>query len=199
MNLYDAAAERLDADGWIVGRKTMEHYVASDRPALADRALYRSDLIGARSDRQIGICFDRYGKLRPESDEIEGDHLVLVLSDRVAQSHVDALAALGISIFFAGPEGDEIAQVIQRIAQAFGARRLLLEGGGELNGAFLVAGMIDEASTLVFPVVDGQQGVPAIYDRHGRTMAQKLALIGVEQMQDGAVWLRHRVIKADRQ
>jgi riboflavin biosynthesis pyrimidine reductase len=193
LNLYDGAAGRLDADGWIVGRKTMEHYLVSGAPCAGPDAGPRPDAIADRKGRNIGICFDRQGRLRPEEGDIDGDHLVLVVSERVAQEHTEDLAARGVSVFFAGPEGDDVAGVLKRIQAAFGVQRLLLEGGGRLNGAFLAAGLIDETSTLVMPVIDGQSGVPAIYDHRAGTTAQRMDLISTEIFEDGTVWLRHRV------
>lgn len=193
MDLYDSAAGRLDADGWIVGRKTMEHYLVSGAPSAGHDAGPRPDAIADRKGRDIGICFDRQGRLRPEEGEIEGDHLVLVLSERVAQEHTEDLAARGVSVFFAGPVGDDVAGVLTRIQAAFGVQRVLLEGGGRLNGAFLAAGLIDETSTLVMPVIDGQSGVPAIFDHKAGTTAQRMDLISTEIFEDGTVWLRHRV------
>ena len=37
-------------------------------------------------------------------------------------------------------------------------KRLLLEGGGGTNGAFLRAGLIDELSLILCPAVDGAKG-----------------------------------------
>ncbi|MCW2308907.1 dihydrofolate reductase family protein [Rhodobium gokarnense] len=195
-SLYDSVADRFGADGWIVGRKTMEHYLATGPCSTVPEAQPRADVVADAAGRDIGICFDRQGRLRPETGEVDGDHLVLVLSERVSKEHADDLAARGVSVFFAGPDGDDIAGVLPRIAEAFGARRLLLEGGGQLNGAFLAADLIDETSTLILPVIDGKSDVPAIYDNHDDARALHLDLISVKDLDDGTVWLRHSVKRA---
>ncbi|MBS1857447.1 MAG: dihydrofolate reductase family protein [Acidobacteria bacterium] len=46
----------------------------------------------------------------------------------------------------------------------FGVRRLLLEGGGHINGAFLEAGLLDEVGLLIAPEIDGRHDVPAVFD-----------------------------------
>jgi len=43
-------------------------------------------------------------------------------------------------------------------------KRLLLEGGGGSNGAFLRAGLIDEISLAICPAVDGAKGAPSSLD-----------------------------------
>lgn len=190
--VYDPVAERLGGDGWIAGRHTMAHYLPHAAPALGAAPLSRADRIADRRGRKLGIAFDRAGRLRPVSGDLGSDHLVLVLSERVSEAHVEAMAAQGVSVVFSGPEGDDIAGALQRIGRAFGVGRLLLEGGGELNGAFLAAGLIDETSTLICPLIDGQAGAPAIYDHRGPVAAQALELLSMETLEGGIVWMRHR-------
>ncbi|MFD2175046.1 dihydrofolate reductase family protein [Rhodobacter lacus] len=191
--VYDPVAARLEADGWIAGRCTMEHYLPVGTPALEPVARPQADRIEDRAGRKLGIAFDRTGRLHPESGDLGGDHLVLVVSERVSPAHVDALVARGVSVVFSGPEGNDIAGALARIGAAFGVSRLLLEGGGEINGAFLAAGVIDETSTLLYPVIDGLAGQAAIYDHRAELPAQALELLSVEALEDGIVWLRHRV------
>ncbi|TLP44219.1 riboflavin deaminase [Cohaesibacter sp. CAU 1516] len=197
IDLYEEVAEKYKADGWIVGRKTMEAYLPTGPAALAPQPAASSatltSYIGQRGNRPLCVCFDRTGVLRPQSDEVDGSHLVLVLSTGVSQDHVTALAAKGITVLFAGADGDDIAAALQSLAYAFGKQCLLLEGGGILNGAFLAKGLIDETSTLIVPYLDGQSGIPTIYDHQKETQGQLVELVGVERLDHGVVWLRHHV------
>lgn len=195
---YEEAAGRLDSDGWIVGRRTMEEYVPSGAPQISTDPVPRNDLAAGGSGRQVAICFDRSGRLRPETGDLDGDHLVIVLSERVSNDHARELHARGVSVFFAGPEGTDLSGALARISETFGCRRLLLEGGGTINGAFLAAGMIDETSTLIFPVIDGQHGIPAIYEHSGPFHPRRLDLISSRTFDNGTVWIRHRVIRGQQ-
>ena len=51
--------------------------------------------------------------------------------------------------------------------RCFGVKKLLLEGGGKINGAFLKHELIDEFSTLIYPAVDGVAGTQSIVDYDG--------------------------------
>ena len=42
--------------------------------------------------------------------------------------------------------------------------RVLAEGGGHINGAFLEADLVDEVSLLVVPGIDGRHDIPAVFD-----------------------------------
>lgn len=193
LEVYDSSAARLDAGGWIVGRETMQHYVTAGEPSFGKAGGPRTDIVVQGSTCPIAVCFDRKGRLQPEAGEIDGDHLVLVVSEGVSFEHVEKLVARGVSVFFAGPNGEDIAGALDRIGSAFGADRLLLEGGGRINGAFLAAGLVDETSTLVFPIVDGKHGIPAIFDHSETGPATALTLLSTETLAGGTVWLRHRI------
>lgn len=199
MTVYDRAAEQLDADGWIVGRQTMADYIPSGKAAAKQASQQaprsREDRICGKPGTQIAICFDRQGCLRPEKGEMEGDHLVLALPECVSDAHVDDLVARGVSVVFAGPDGGDLSGALTRIGAAFGAERLLLEGGGRINGVFLAADLIDETSTLVLPVIDGLQGSPAIYGQTAEDPARRLELMSSETLEDGTVWMRHRMVR----
>ncbi|AJY46262.1 dihydrofolate reductase family protein [Martelella endophytica] len=193
MEIYESVAARLGADGWIIGRNTMQHFLKSGAPRSGRRVQGRYDRLGEKGDGQLAICFDREGRLRPETGDVDGDHLVVVVSEAVTEACVEELNGVGASVFFCDDSHDAIADVLARIAAAFGIRRLLLEGGGIINGGLLSAGVIDEASTIISPVIDGKSGIPSIYDRHDDASAKRLDLISTESLADGYVWLRHQV------
>jgi riboflavin biosynthesis pyrimidine reductase len=51
---------------------------------------------------------------------------------------------------------------LEILNRELGLERLLLEGGGGSNGAFLRAGLIDEISLAICPAIDGAKGAPSI-------------------------------------
>jgi riboflavin biosynthesis pyrimidine reductase len=80
-------------------------------------------------------------------------------------------------------------------------KRLLLEGGGITNGAFLRAGLVDEVSLLVCPFVDGAPGAPCLFDAvreedGQRVSIQRIERVSSEAIEGGAVWLRYRIQNA---
>lgn len=89
--------------------------------------------------------------------------------------------------------------VLGKLRSLLGIRRLLLEGGGKINGSFLAAGVVDELSTLVAPVADGGVGTPTLFDaREGPGPARLLKLLSVERRHGDLLWLRYRVLPGPR-
>ena len=75
-------------------------------------------------------------------------------------------------------------------------KRLLLQGGGVTNGAFLRAGLVDEISMIIFPTVDGAKGAPSVFDSSeddaGKLAPVRSIMLESHQILEGeAVWLRY--------
>ena len=59
----------------------------------------------------------------------------------------------------------------------------------------LRAGLVDEVSVLVAPVVDGRTGTAALFDVEGANVApRRLKLQSVEQRADDVLWMRYKVL-----
>jgi 2,5-diamino-6-(ribosylamino)-4(3H)-pyrimidinone 5'-phosphate reductase len=93
---------------------------------------------------------------------------------------------------FGGKHSVDLPRVLGKLRARFGIRKLLLEGGGKINGSFLAAGVIDELSILVAPVADGRVGTPSLFDAPEND-AQRLELLSVERRRGGLVWLRYKL------
>lgn len=196
---YEVVAGRFKADGWIVGRKTMAE-MAKGRQRTIDKppAIPREHYVADRNGRNLAITIDPSGRVHYGQDNIGGDHVVAVLGEQVSDGYLAELREDGVSYIFAGPKGDDLAGAMGQLADVFGVKKLLLEGGGRINGAFLKHRLIDEFSTLIFPAVDGLAGTPSIVDYDGAEggcpgAGQALRLIGSEILEGGMVWLRHAV------
>ena len=73
----------------------------------------------------------------------------------------------------------------------------MVQGGGAMNGSFLKAGLIDEISHLIVPVVDGGVGVQTFFDIPGRApkkAAAKLKVISHQMLSGGVSWVKYKVL-----
>ncbi len=133
-----------------------------------------------------------------ERHDITGDHVVMILTEAAPDAHLDALRRAGVSYLFGGAEHIDLALVLEKLASTFGIRRLLVEGGGRINGSFLYAGLVDELSLLLAPAVDGLMGAPALFDHEGAAddataKSLKLTLKSHEAMDGGVLWMMYDV------
>ena len=158
-------------------------------------------MIGERQGRKLAVAIDPSGRVHYGKDNVGGDHVVAVLGERVSDAYLAELREDGVSYIFAGAKGDDLSWAMEQLASRFGASKLLLEGGGRINGAFLKHRLIDEFSTLIYPAVDGVAGSQSIVDYDGPEgdrpgAGQTLRLTHCETLEGGMIWLRHAVEKA---
>src|SRR5512140_3942230 len=193
---YERTAATFGADGWIIGRISMEPYAGRARlPAgPAGERVPRIDFVARSDATSVAIAIDTHGKLRWESGAIDDDHVVTVLTEQVPDRYLRFLRSRGVSYLFGGRSRIDLPRVLRKLRARLGIRKLLLEGGGKINGSFLAAGVIDELSILVAPVADGGIGTPSLFDaRMGPGPARRLELLSVERRPGDLVWIRYAV------
>ncbi len=196
---YEKVHDSFEADGWIVGRKTMSEMAkGAERNIAGAPKLPREAHIGKRDGRKLAVAIDPSGRAHYGKDNVGGDHVVAVLGEQVSDAYLAELREDGVSYIFAGATGDDLSHAMEQLASVFGAKKLLLEGGGGINGSFLKHKLIDEFSTLIFPAVDGVAGSQSIVDYAGPEgdrpgAGQSLRLMSCETLEGGMVWLRHKV------
>lgn len=193
---YERTAATFQADAWIIGRISMEPYAGKARiPARKRREpIAREDFVAAHDASSYAIAIDPSGKLRWTTSDIDGEHVITVLTESVPDNYLAFLQSKGVSYLFGGRSRIDLASVLQKLRARFGIQKLLLEGGGKINGSFLAANLINELSILVGPVADGSIGTPSLFDvEDGRAPARKLKLISMEKRAGDIVWLRYKV------
>jgi riboflavin biosynthesis pyrimidine reductase len=205
---YERVHGALKGDAWMCGRVTMQGYADSAEPLpgpVPDDGVPvpRADHVARRGAPGYAVALDARGRLDwGARNEIEGDHVVVVLTEAVPDHHLRALRAGGQSYLFAGAREVDFALAATKLRTLFGIERLLVEGGGHINGSMLRAGVIDELSLLLAPAVDGLTGTPAVFDFAGEdedTMGsrRRLDLTACERLPGGVVWLRYRITSVE--
>jgi 2,5-diamino-6-(ribosylamino)-4(3H)-pyrimidinone 5'-phosphate reductase len=196
---YEQVHGSYAADGWICGRVTMEPFAGGLRPEADvareyDGSAVREDFIAPGANESFAFAIDPSGRLAWQLNDIDGDHVVVILSHRVSDEYLTFLRERGVSYLLCGAHEVDLTLALEKIGERFPVCTLMLEGGGRINGAMLRAGLIGEVSLLVAPVADGRIGTPALFDVDGdQVIPQRLALVAVERRQGDILWLRYRV------
>jgi riboflavin biosynthesis pyrimidine reductase len=201
--LFERLHERLGGGSWLIGRVTGSEYAkAKAYPDRTDQTLPREPWFVRRDatapNSAWGIALDARGKIAWGRSDIGGDPIVAVLTERVSDAHLAGLRRDGVSYIFAGEEALDLGLALEILNRELGIERLLLEGGGGSNGAFLRAGLIDEISLAICPAIDGSKGAPSIFDSSDKDAGvaapiTSMTLASCEVLEGGAVWLRYRL------
>jgi riboflavin biosynthesis pyrimidine reductase len=196
--LFETTAASFGIGAWLVGTTTMDEF---DSPKFklprSKTKIPRRDYVANPKAKSFGIGADAKGVLRFRHHEVGGDHVVLLVTERVSNDYLAHLRAAGVSYLFCGKKAIELSLALQKLGRMFKLRKLMLQGGGKFNGAVLRAGLVDEISHLTVPVADGGTGVASMFDIPGQApaaAAAKLRLMSHRLMPGGVIWARYKVI-----
>jgi len=85
----------------------------------------------------------------------------------------------------------DLRELLVALKQRYGAKVVRVDSGGVLIGELLRAGLVDELSVVVYPVLSGATGKTLLAG--ALPSPTKVALISSEQLAEGIVWLRYSI------
>lgn len=140
------------------------------------------------------VVVDTKGSLLWRNDTGSAKPLVIITSKQVTKEYLAYLDENSISWIVCGEKNIDLSAAMKILYREFGVERMAVVGGGNVNGGFLDAGLLDEVSILLGPGIDGRKGMTATFD--GLPMNREpvlLKLTKVEAYENGAVWLHYQV------
>jgi len=196
--LYQSCHEKLEGDAWMVGRVTKaEMSKGNPHPPHEHEhdKVDRSRHFANREAANYAIAVDTSGKLHFTKNEIDGDHVVVLLGGDVPDSHLAELAGDGISYIVSTQPQFDLPAMLDTLNRELGIKRLLLEGGAGINGSFLAEGLVDEISLLITPALDGRAASQSFVEFGEEGLAGKVALSlkSCETLDHGVIYLRYTV------
>ena len=186
------------ADAFTCGRITMEesftHGYQPDLSEFANFNVQRDDYMADKDAGFFAVAFDRHGRLGWQTEKIIDDdsgydnaHIIDVLCEDVSDAYLAYLQSIGVSYVFAGKGELNLSLALDKLYCLFGIKKLLLEGGSIINGAFERENVINELSLVVAPIIAGTEGKPLFYESE----IQNYTLTETKLLPDSAVWLNY--------
>ncbi|CCQ34754.1 Riboflavin-specific deaminase protein [Halorhabdus tiamatea SARL4B] len=179
---------RADSDAVMVGVGT----VLADDPSLT---VDDPDRIAARrgrgkSPQPARVVADSRARTPPDARVLDDEaETYLLVGERTASEKVERLDRAGATVIATGQARVDLPAGLDAL-ESRGIDRLMVEGGGELIFSLFDAGLVDELSVFVGPMVIGGRDAPTLADGDGFLEEfPDLELIGVERM-DGGVLLQ---------
>lgn len=200
--VYYEINRNYKADAFACGRITMESsftdgwYPDLNACSPAPGWRWKMDFIPETLSGFYAVAFDPHGALGWKSNRIadpDGDpgydkaQIIEVLTHNIDPRYTGFLEEKGIAYIFAGETELNMELALMKLRRFFGIQVLLLEGGSILNGAFQRAGVIDELSLVVDPVVAEAVDKPLF-------MNATLETYNLRDVRnhDGILWLNYR-------
>jgi 2,5-diamino-6-(ribosylamino)-4(3H)-pyrimidinone 5'-phosphate reductase len=124
---------------------------------------------------------------------------VMALCSRATpKTYLDYLKERHIDHIIAGDDHVDMRSALEELSARYGAKTVLLDSGGTLNGILLRAGLVDEVSLLIHPCLVGGTTPGSFFRAPGMTVPEgevKLKLARVEKVKEDIVWLRYEVVR----
>jgi riboflavin biosynthesis pyrimidine reductase len=198
--IYEECHKSFKSEAWMVGRVTMEkNFTEGRKPNLSkpEKPIERSAFVADRNASSFAIAVDPKGKLGWDKNEIDGDHIIEVLTEAVSDGYLHYLQSNRISYIFGGKDAIDFNDALEQLHQLFGIKTLMLEGGGHINGSLLNVGLIDELSLLLLPLADGTPNTPTTFEVKDvkRNFATELKLKDVQQLENDVLWVKYVINK----
>ena len=117
---YEQVHAGYEPDGWLCGRVTMEPFAGRVRPAAEvarehSEGRPRDDFRASGDFDSFAFAVDPSGRLAWETNDISGDHVVAILSERVSDDYLAFLRDRGVSYLLAGARNLDFALALEKI------------------------------------------------------------------------------------
>jgi 2,5-diamino-6-(ribosylamino)-4(3H)-pyrimidinone 5'-phosphate reductase len=189
---FYALAARFQEEAILTGADTLLE--GSGLPEIDDVESPAEEEIGG--DGPLLVVVDSRGRLDVwhwlRRQQYWRDALAVV-SEATPAAARQRLSAKGVDTISTTGKRVDLRAALEQLSERFGVRTVRVDSGGALSGALLRAGLLDEVSVLVDPVLVG--GVTPRTFVRGPDPASfadvaQLRLAHLEALDDGTVWLR---------
>jgi len=158
---------RATADAVIAGARTVDSNPVNLGPGPAKYRRLR--LRYGLAEYNLRVIASGSGSINPESAIFKHrfSPIIVLTSERAATAKLKRLRAIADEVIMFGKREIDLFAALCWLRKKWQVKRLLCEGGGELNGALLKAGLVDELNLTICPKIFGGRTAPTIADGAG--------------------------------
>jgi 2,5-diamino-6-(ribosylamino)-4(3H)-pyrimidinone 5'-phosphate reductase len=203
LELYYSLAAHWNPDAVLFGSETVLAAVR-DNPALEvppeHEDIFRPPE-GGPDPRPLLVIADSRGRVRCWDAIRTWPYMRDVLafcSSSTPQDYLAYLAERKITAIVAGDDRIDMRNALAELNRQYGVSTVRVDSGGTLNSVLLQAGVVDEISVLIHPILAGGRAEPTIFDplKAGFPALQvPLMHLRTEVLGNGIVWARYTVTK----
>ena len=145
---------------------------------------------------KYSVSIDTHGTLMWPDWKIDEKPLICIVSEDAPVEYLKYLRKLGAFYIAVGKGHIDLQQAMEILNTEFGVKRVALVGGGNINGAFLDAGLIDEISMVYGPIIDARKGMAAAFDGlPAGTEPRLFVRKDLKAFDDGCIWIAYTPAK----
>ncbi len=192
---------RTTADAVMAGARTVDLAPATMGPGGAQYRRRRLQL--GLAEFNLRVIVSGSGTVNPAAAifQLRCSPIIILTTGRVRPRQLGVLRGLADEVKICGDEQLDFSFALQWLRQQWGVKRLLCEGGGEINGALVTAGLVDEIHVTLCPVILGGRTAPTLADGAGFAALADAAALELQSRRrvGDEMFLVYRVIAPARQ
>jgi riboflavin-specific deaminase-like protein len=115
------------------------------------------------------VIVSGHGSINPKA-EIFQHHfspIIILTSESTSEKKLRQLRSVADDVKAVGKEGVDFEAAFRWLREKWNVKRLLCEGGGEVNGAVFRAWLVDELHLTISPLIFGGRDAPTLADGPG--------------------------------
>lgn len=114
--------------------------------------------------------------------------IIILTTERISKTRLAKLCVVADEVKICGASEIDFPRALRWLRQKWNVKRLLCEGGGEVNGALFAAGLVDEIHMTRCEIILGGRNAPTLSDGTGvETLADapQFQLASMKRMETG--------------
>ena len=189
---------RATADAVMAGARTVDLNSVNLGPGPAKYR--RRRLRRGLAEFNLRVIVSRSGSVNPNAEVFRHrfSPIIILTTARASARSRGKLRKLGAEIEVCGAREINFTRALRWLRRRWGVKRLLCEGGGELNDALFRAGLVNELHLTVCPRTFGGHRAPTIADGFGVSRLAQATQLELQSARShgGEMFLVYRVLNA---
>jgi riboflavin-specific deaminase-like protein len=158
---------RATADAVMAGARTVDSASTTMGPGPAK--FRRRRLKRGLAEYNLRVIVSRSGSVNPCAEVFKHrfSPIIILTTCRAKANRLERLRALADEVKICGRQEINFRVALRWLHAKWDIKRLLCEGGGELNNALFRTGLVNELHLTICPKIFGGHNAPTIADGHG--------------------------------
>ena len=158
---------RATTDAVICGARTVE--ISKSILGTGGAKFRRRRLKNGLAGDNLRVIVSGSGSINPAADIFRNrfSPIIILTTARISRAKLKRLRALADEVKICGRTQINFRAALRWLRTKWKVKRLLCEGGGELNDALFRAGLVDEINLTICPKIFGGRTAPTIAEASG--------------------------------
>jgi riboflavin-specific deaminase-like protein len=158
---------RATADAVMCGARTVE--LSQSILGTGGEKFRRRRLKNGLAEYNLRAIVSGSGSINPDAEIFKKrfSPIIILTTARISKANLKKLRALADEVKICGKMEINFPAALRWLQMKWKVKRLLCEGGGELNDALFRAGLVDEINLTICPKIFGGRDAPSIADGLG--------------------------------